>query len=467
MKTLIVVRDADFRWTRELDPQRHPLHLPICNKPAVEYLVDLSVLAGSTSIRIVSDAPMADIRSLCGDGSRWGSEISYACMQPGDTMQTVLDKNRKFCSDDRVIVFSGLLFVRYDQRFDYASWLSSQPSGALVRGVRGTISVTGEPLPADGPHPAPPLSIPDLDSIGHYFRLSREVLRSGDAYVLPGYGSEPGRHLGSNVLIMNGASVGKPVMIGNNVQIRAGALVSPGSIIGNNVIIDQDSQVFESLVLDGTYIGEGLEVRRRLASGNLLIDPCNAAALRLEDPHLISEMGQPPAAGSVSRRLVHTAVAAILIALLLVPYVVLGSLLSATGRWQTIRRFYFTSRQGGTIELDTPLIEARGIPGALALMLSLDRFAMLFQVLAGNLALIGCRPVPAGMGQHPISPAVAGYRPGVFSYAESEAWPENPNDFSIVEHYHLVHGCVFNDITMTLQAFVNRITTTWKKHEYQ
>jgi len=453
MKTIIIIRGEDHRWVRELFPDRHPLLVPLCNKPAVEYLIDLSILAGCQDIRIVSDTSMDDLQRICENGTRWGGDISYANMQPGDTIDRVMEKNRKFCADHRIMVISGALFVRYDRRHDYRTFISSHPSGEVVSGGQGRIIVTGNPEPSDEPTAAPQLSIPDIDSFGQLFRLSREILETGsDAYVLPGYNNEPDCHIGSNVDIRNGAEIVKPVMIGNNVQILSGAVIGPGSIIGSNTIVGRNSRVVESLVLEGTYIGRRLAVIRRMVAGNRLFDPHSGENFSFEDLHLISEIGKRSMTLDMTRRLVHASVALFMIASLAVPYLLFATLLSLKGRWKKTRMHFHSVRPGGTVELKRAIIDAPGLSGALLSRFALDRFEMLFQVLAGNIALIGCRPLPVVHVQQSVSKTPAGYRPGVFSYAEAENLPENSIDSRMVDHYHLVHGTVFNDIIMTLKA---------------
>jgi lipopolysaccharide/colanic/teichoic acid biosynthesis glycosyltransferase len=454
MKTIIIIRGSDHRWARELFPDRHPLLLPLCNKPAVEYLIDLSVLAGCTEIRIVSDTSLDDVQRICENGTKWGADISYANMQLGESLDRVIEKNRKFCADERVMVISGVLFVRYDRRHDYRSFISSHPSGDVASGGQGRIILTGKPEPSDELRSAPPLSIPDLDTVGHFFRLSREILDIGsDAYVLPGYNNEPDCHIGSNVDIRKGVDIVKPVMIGNNVLILSGAVVGPGSIIGSNTIVGRNSKVVESLVLEGTYIGRRLAVIRRMVHGNLLFEPYSGENFNFEDPHLISGIGQRSKTMNITRRVVHASVALFMIASLAMPYLLFVALLSIRGLRGKKRMLFHSVRPGGTVELKRAIIDAPGLSGAIVRTLSLDRFEMLFQVLVGNLALIGCRPLPVVYEHQSASKTPAGYRPGVFSYAEAENWPENSLDSRMVDHYHLAHGTVFNDITMTLKAF--------------
>ncbi len=459
MKTLIVIRESDHAWTRELFSGRHPLLLPVCNKPAVEFLIDFSVLAGSREIRIVGDTPLDDVERLCEDGSRWGVSISYANMLSGDSIEKVLDKNRKFCAAGRVLVISRTLFIRFDYRQDYGSFFRSHPEGPVVSGKSGRIFLTGEPPEPEAVIAPPPLSVVDMDSAAAYFGVSQELLAAGtDSHLLPGYSNEPDCSIGSNVVIQKGVEIIKPVMIGNNVQILSGAVIGSGSIIGNNVIIGGKSHVAESVVLDGTYIGQQLSVNRRIVVGNLLFDPDTSDGIRLEDPHLISGIGSRATNFPLSRRMVHSLFALMMIVFLLVPFLLSIGVLFAGGRRKPTRTLYHALKPDETVILRDWVFDGSGFPASMAAAMSLDRFARLFHVLVGHLALIGSRPAAVVNGPRRSIDNSAGYRPGVFSYAEAEAWPENQLDASLVDRYYLDQGNALNDIAMTLKAIFNRTT---------
>ena len=275
-------------------------------------------------------------------------------------------------------------------------------------------------------------------------------------YVLPGYGSEADCFIGRNVTIPKSAEIKKPVMIGNNVQILANSVIDSNSVIGNNVIIDRESVVSESIVMDNTYIGEHLEVKHKIAAGNLLIDPESGSSIIMEDPHLLTSMSQSRAAGTMLRRIVHGIMATLMIILQLLPWLLLRPILGMQGKWKSKKEQYYTGQQGKTFTLTVTTIDDNGPLGTLARFLSLDRFILFFRVPAGALALIGNQPIPVNPDIRIVPGSNAGYRPAVFSYAEAEEWPEIGIDREIVEHYYAVHCNPLKDIAMTQKAFFNR-----------
>ena len=296
-----------------------------------------------------------------------------------------------------------------------------------------------------------------LDSIGRYYNLSMEILKNElNNYVLPGYGSEADCYIGRNVIIPKSAEIKKPVMIGNNVQILANTVIDANSIIGSNVIIDRESVISESIVMDNTYIGEHLEVKHKIAAGNLLIDPESGTSIIMEDRHLLTSMEQSRPAGTLIRRMVHALMATLLITLQLLPWLILRPILGIQGKWTRKKEPYYTGQQGKTFALTITTIDCSGPLGALAKALSLDRFTLLMRVLGGRLYLIGNQPVLVNPAIRVVPSSMAGYRPAVFSYAEAEKWPEIVIDREIVEHYYTVHCNPMKDIAMIQKALFNR-----------
>ncbi|MEI7824715.1 MAG: NDP-sugar synthase [Chlorobiaceae bacterium] len=452
MKTIIITKGVDYPWLHDILPGHHPLLIPLCNKPFIEFFIDFSILAGSTAIRIISDETINDVADFCEKGDRWGIDISYANSLPSDSLNKILEKNSKFCSNERIMIINNILFFHYNKNADYRSFFASLPSGDVLGFDQKTLSLTGSPVASENSRETPPLSTVVLDSAGQYYELAKDLLHNRLLhYVLPGYNNEAGCYIGRNVVIQKSAKIVKPVIIGNNVQILAGSVIGPAAIIGNNVIVDRKSTVASSIVMDNTFIGEQLEVERKIASGNVLIDPESGQSLTMEDPHLLSSISQTGGSATLFLRIVHGCIAISLITLLLLPYLLLRPILELRGSWSTKKTIYHSAKPRCKVALPVTTLRKKGMLSALAAFFSLDRYMWLFKVLSGHLDLIGSRPVEV------TQESKAHLRPGVFSYAEAEDWPQNDIDSDIVNHYYAVHSNPFKDIAMTQKALFNRI----------
>ena len=454
MKTILAFREAEYAWVRKTFPCIHPLLLPICNKPFIEFVIDFAILTGSSALRLLCDGEVDAVERYCEQGSRWGIDISYASIHPDDTIHAILGKNRKFCGEERIVIVSGFSFIRYDKRLNYKSLANTLAPGEWAACPGGRITLTGLPGSTAAHWVSAPLSLMPLNDMASYYRASMEALESGaDRYVLPGYGDEPACAFGRNVVISNSVDIRKPVSIGNNVQLIGNAIIGPSAIIGNNVIIDRESRVESSIIFDNTYIGEHLEVNGRIASGNRLNDPVSGASIAMEDPHLLGSISKSGTLNALPRKIAHALGAIVMIVVLFIPFLVLFSLLKSRNQWKSTPMETPAEKPGKTIPLDKVELDTANPLGSLAFALSLDRFPWLFRVLVGQLALIGNTPLPAGKSRPDDSP---GCRPAVFSYAEAEAWPVTGSDAAIVERFHLTHSNPLSDLDLAVQAFINR-----------
>jgi hypothetical protein len=459
MKTLLAIRESEYAWAQDAFPSVHPLLLPLCNKPFIEYLIDFSILTRSTAIRLLTDGSLTAVEHYCENGSRWGIPISFGSLHEEDDIKSLIGKNRRFCGSERVMIISGFTFIRYDKQQNYAVTAARVPAGQWSVCPGGSILLTG--LPSDpeksGREDTPLLSLLPLDNMASYYAASMEALETGsERYVLPGYGGEPGCAIGRNVVISKTVEIRKPVSIGNNVQLLSGAVIGPSAIIGSNVVIDRESVIASSIVFDNTYIGEQLEVNERIASGNLLTEPHSGVSIAMQDPHLLSDISRGPMLKTLTRKLVHALAALLLIILLCIPFILIWLPLRLAGHWQSKTVECLADTQGETIRLKKIEHAHSGILDAVAENLSLDRFFLLFRVLRGQLSLIGNTLTEADKPPVDSRGSLHLYRPGVFSYAEAEQWPANECDVAIVERFHLVHSSPISDIALTVKALVNR-----------
>jgi len=458
MKALVIIKEQEYMWVRHILPNVHPLLIPIGNKSFAEFLIDFAILTGCEAIRFVSDGPLSEVEEYCDIGSRWGIDVSYSFVQSGDDLEIVINKNQRYCADEKILVFYGFIFIHYDKKNDYKKFFASLAEGDILRCSGGSLSLLGVPHIGQKPIVSDvALSLLGLDSISVYYRLSMEVLGyASSPYVIPGYSNEAFCSIGSNVVISKSAEIKKPVIIGNNVQILAGSVIGPDAVIGNNVIVDRDSTVSSSIVMDNTYIGEHLDVMNRIAAENILIEPESGVSMVMEDPHLLSGLKKIGSPNTIIQSLLHRLMALLLITLQLIPFLLLSPILTLQGKWIWSKTSY-TSISGKKLNMTTVTPGKNSFLGTLACALSLDRFPLLFRVVSGQLAIIGCgtvvRKANTDKDPHGIQSC---NRAGVFSYAEAEDWPLTGGDSEIVERYYAVHGNPFQDMVMTVKALFNR-----------
>jgi len=84
------------------------------------------------------------------------------------------------------------------------------------------------------------------------------------------------------------------VFIGENCRIEEGVKLGPNVTIGNNCMLDQRSSARESVILPGSYVGEGLEVDNLIIDRNRLISVQAGTAITVTDNFILASMQENP-----------------------------------------------------------------------------------------------------------------------------------------------------------------------------
>lgn len=122
--------------------------------------------------------------------------------------------------------------------------------------------------------------------------------------------------VGRNHVIHPSARLAAPVYIGDNCQVGRDVELGPNVVLGKNVIIDDEATVFQSTVLDQTYVGRLVNIDNRIVNKNVMIDVTTAEWSEVVDTFLLSE-AHPALLNNGLQRLWHTAVALVFLLLTL------------------------------------------------------------------------------------------------------------------------------------------------------
>ncbi len=95
--------------------------------------------------------------------------------------------------------------------------------------------------------------------------------------------------VGKNSVVHPSTQLIPPVRIGENSRIGPNVEVGPNSVIGANVVIDAGATVKESTLLDDTYIGQLVNIERRLVYKRLVIDLTTAQSIEVPDQLIVGQ----------------------------------------------------------------------------------------------------------------------------------------------------------------------------------
>ena len=457
MKSLIRITKKDSFWLSKFFPDKYPGMIKICNKPLLEFLVDFSIMAGATQIRIVMDDPVEEVENFFGDGSRQGIPISYGIARPEDEISAVLQKNSQFCAQSDLLIISGFFFITYHKEEKYKDFFQDNGEWTLSCAT-GTISF--QPQRKEGSTLLPNesiLGLVPLNNINDLFQLNLAILEGDEErYVLPGYNNEKHVFIGQNVEIAKNVTVTKPVMIGNNVQLKGNASVGPLAILGNDIIVDAGTKIERSIIFDATYIGEELEIINKMVYGNRIISPQDEESVTFEDAFLFSTIDRR-AVSAFPKRVAHFVLVWPIICFQFPLFFFFYLLLKITGRWRSETRGIFKNNQGQVIKavfFEAPCIS---LLERIFYALCLDKFPLFLRVLAFRLFLVGNKPLSATPENKKFLADFPEYLPGCISYSEAEDLPKGSMEEEIAERYFAAHRTIGNDLKMLVKFILGRL----------
>ncbi len=456
MRALICIREKDYAWVTTTFPGRHPAMIRICNKPLLEYLIDFVILNGCTEVRLILDEPSAEIERYFGSGSRLGIEVSFSNSKPSDSIDTLLEKNSKFCQDEHLLILDGFFFIHYDKEQDYRNWQEISYTGRMSNCPTGTVLFvknSAEMKNISSVLTEVEFALSALESIEDIFQITMQVLAAEqNHYVLPGYSADKGIILGRNVEIGKDVTVNSPVIIGNNVRLLGEAVIGPCAVIENNVIIDSGSQIEESCVFEGSYLGRDLSVHSKIISGKTIYDGLSGESLNITDAFLLSEI-HPVLPWQFLRRLTSSVSAMVLTLLLCVPYLFIGLLLKSKGDYHRLQLDYYCGHNGETLQVNTIVSNNQTFIGKLYSTLYLDRIPLLAQVIRGKIRLMGNSLLPVTDENMQLLKDFPEYAPGAFSYSEADDITPGTIESEVAERFYAAHRSVILDLRMLAKIF--------------
>jgi hypothetical protein len=283
-------------WTAALGNSPWPL-LPLGNRPLLEYWFEWSVDLGVTDVHLVLGDGAEQLEQYAGDGRRWGLRIHYAFLRDDRTPHSYLHRNPALWQDG-LLFLSGPLFPR---RLSDIRQKPKPPDGwywqASAQGVCAALCPDGSTVAcllhdatsAAKPFAALDLELLPLESTQSFFDLNLQLAKGEMVrYLAPGYGAADGSCIGFNVILPPSAEVAHSVIIGNDCRIGPLTSIGPEVVVGHHVVIDRAAQLSHCVVLDGTYVGQQVEIRNKIANGGRLIDPADGEFVDLQDTWLLA-----------------------------------------------------------------------------------------------------------------------------------------------------------------------------------
>lgn len=240
---------------------------PLLGKSPIEYWLDALVARGAKHVVVLASDRPHDVRSVVGDGTRWGLRLD---LLPQARELTVEEARAKFRSSEAGWLGGDDIIV--------VDHLPGQPAFPLFESYAGWFAA----LQAFLPRAVTP------DRIG-----AREI--------------RPGIWVGLHAQVSPTARLQAPCWIGENALIADDATIGPGAIIEDRAIIERGATVAQSVIGPETFVGEWISVKDSLAHGSLLVNWKNASSVRVPDAFFLSTLSRgvrpTPSTGVIGRAL--------------------------------------------------------------------------------------------------------------------------------------------------------------------
>jgi hypothetical protein len=103
---------------------------------------------------------------------------------------------------------------------------------------------------------------------------------------------QPGVWCGSRAQIASTAVLRPPCWLGHQVQVGSDAVLGPDAMLEDRVVVDAASEVRSSVIGPDTFVGRLTKVEGSIAWGSTLIDWRTGSCTQVPDSFLLSSLGQ-------------------------------------------------------------------------------------------------------------------------------------------------------------------------------
>lgn len=317
----IIIATGEAAGVAPLD-ERCPVPLiPLVDRPFIQHIIEIFAGQGVTHYDIVLCHCPEKIEHFLGEGERWGSRITYhLAREPARAYRFLKTIELDGESPERILFGHADRLPKIDLKQAESSatgagprlfcWRDPDPDAEPPWHWTGWALMTPAQLlalPTDADEKrieahlmngaaaescrvetTAPLSMETFAGIlaAHHAVLAKEF-----PGLLPlGRETDPGIWIARNVVLHPTARIAAPVYIGADCQVGLGVHLGPHAVVGSGCVLDSHCTVTNSIILMGSYIGEGLELEDVIVDKNRLINARFGGAVTVSDEFILGSL---------------------------------------------------------------------------------------------------------------------------------------------------------------------------------
>jgi len=326
----------DFTGISKMEVQKQTFDhssafLPMMGKPFIQHILEYVERLGLREWEIYLCDSADEVEQFIGDGERWGVTLSYHLLKKGSDISLRLSKDLKESQGEPFLLCNGefLPMITGEQLTTEQSFFTENRTDTGWRVT--TLSSMNQELPSVE---TDSLSVASAQA---YLESVRKVLSNkGKGLIVYGREIREGIWAGPGTRIPDTSTLVAPVYLGSQVRIDSQSIIGPNVEIGSGCIVGSDTFISDSSILEGSYVGSGLDVKGCILKQNKIFNTRIGAIYRATDDILVTSVDSSAAIQDVVPVSLPSRVLAALLLVLTLPVYALLALVTRTRYHRTI-----------------------------------------------------------------------------------------------------------------------------------
>lgn len=272
--------------------------LSVGGKPIIEHTLESVARFSPTKTTIVASRGLNALRQYIGSGERWGLVIDVISSRPDESLPRLKLNNSKLFKNDLLVIECNKIrgFALGDflaaiedgcESKEFSAWANDQSCGLHYYKENFSANESASSVIDMQGTDTYPITNP-----AEYHRINM-LVAAGEVPTIAVRGRERSLGLTTGFMTRIHPRVLKSgrVHAGNNCRVHPSCSLSGNVVLNSGVVIDRNSTVENSLILDRTFVGENLEIRNSILSGGLIIRVDTGAVVEVTDRFLMAPLG--------------------------------------------------------------------------------------------------------------------------------------------------------------------------------